>query len=221
MAGFHFNLPDAKKGLFRDAATRLRDRMARAMQLAVASLMAQIKQKGDADIKSSGNFSNRWTRAFTVSSLPPVRTPSDRYVISIFFNQTIPYAHIHEFGGTIRPKGGLGSLFGPPLLWIPLSFGGVPKSLGPGANAGKMTAQEFGLQVSPLFRVNRKGKAPLLLDIKSRRPRYFGVRQVTLRQRFHIRDITKKEVAEFQVTFRAAVAATVSRTTPNTTTGGR
>lgn len=205
MAGFHFNLPDVEKRLFNKATDHLRDRFARSLQLSVGELMLNIKRAGDADILGSGNFSQRWTKAFTVESDPPIQKTSDKYTISVFFNSSIPYAHIHEFGGTITAKG---TLFGPALLWIPLSFANVPQS-GGGPNAGKMTAQEYGASVSPLFRVTRKsGKAPLLLDIKSRKPIYFGIRSVTLPQRFHIRDVCKNEVGNYQGLFSAAIAAT-------------
>lgn len=203
MAGFHFNFPDADKGFFTDFATQLRDRMARALQLSGAELMFNIKKKGDQDILSAGNFTTRWTKAFTVRSQPAITETSDKYVISVFFNSSIPYGHIHEFGGTIKAKG---TLFGPALLWIPLK-GQVPKS---GGGFGLMTAQEFGGSVSPLFRVNRKGKAPLLLDIKSRKPRYFGIAQVTLPPRFHIRQICQTEVDGMQALFSAAIAATAT-----------
>lgn len=204
MAGFHFNLPDVPKRLFQTEADRLRDRIVRAIQLATGELMLNIKAKGDSDILGAGNFTRRWTDAFTVQAKPPIAESSDKYLISIFFNSTIPFAHIHEFGGTIKAKG---TLFGPALLWIPLK-GAVPRSKGTGPNAGLMTAQEFGASESPLFRVNRKGKAPLLLDIKSRRPRYFGIASVTLPKRFHIRDISAREAGKFQRLFSAAVKAT-------------
>lgn len=204
MAGFHFNMPTAEKGLFEQASTKLRDDLARSLQLAVAELAFNIKQQGDADISTAGNFSARWTRAFTVRSTPALTaTTSDKYTLDVFF--TIPYAHIHEFGGVIKPKGNLGSLFGPPMLWIPLSFAHVPKSGGNSPNAGLMTAQEYGLQVSPLFRVNRKGKAPLLLSMQTRKPIYFGLAKSTIPQRFHIRDICRRNVDVFKNTFSAAV----------------
>lgn len=201
MAGFHLNIPTAEKGLFQNSAVNISDGLTRSFQLAVAELAFNIKKQGDVDISTAGNFSGRWTRAFTVRTTPLVTTTSDKYTIDVFF--TIPYAHIHEFGGVIKPKGGLGSLFGPPMLWIPLSFANVPKS--GGENAGLMTAQEYGLSVSSLFRVNRRGKSPLLLDIKSRKPIYFGLSQSVIPKRFHIREICKRNVDAFQAQFHSVV----------------
>lgn len=209
MAGFMFNLPTAKRGLFRDATTKLKDRLARALQLSVHNFMANVKEKGDIDIRHSGKFSARWRRALIVDSIPRIQTQSDQYEVRVYFDSSIPYAHVHEFGATIRAKG---TLFGPALLWIPLKFAKVPRSRGGGKNAGRMTAQEYGNTVSRLFRVNRKGKAPLLLDVKQGKPRYFGIPAVTLKQRFNLRDITKREFADFKATYAAAVLATAPKT---------
>ncbi len=200
MAGFRFNLPDAKPGLFQDTFSRINHRMAQAMQLSVAELSENIRLKVGQNISSAGRFSGRWIKAFTVDQFPK-GVASDRYVLSLFFDKSIPYAHIFEFGGTITPKAGLFNRSG--LLWIPLTFGNVPKG---------MTAQEFGASRGGLFRVNRKGgKSPLLLDIKDRRPRFFGVPSVTLRQRFHIRDIGRRETAKFEAIFARNVAVLAAR----------
>ena len=84
-----------------------------------------------------------------------------------------------------------------------LSFAGVPKG---------MTAQEYGLRVSKLFRVNRKSGAPLLLDIKDRTPKYFGVPQVTIRPKFHIREISAQVMGRFGREFATAVRNNVGST---------
>jgi hypothetical protein len=205
MAGFYF--APRGEGLFHDATTRARDQITRAFVVAVASTLDQIRERCRADIARAGNFGARWTQAFTVDCKP---TPSlgklsDQYEATVFF-RGIHYGHVHEFGATIRPKGGLGGLFGGgSLLWIPLSFANVPKSAG---GDGKMTAQEYGLSVSKLFRVDRKnGGAPLLLDIKERKPRYFGVSQVTTKPRFHIREICREVMGGFQKAYNANLAS--------------
>lgn len=201
-AGFSFSVPTAEARLFTSAFEKLRERMATAFQIAAAELQFNIKSEGNANIRGAGNFSSRWTDAFTVRCEPNISQTSTKYTIDIFFNESIPYAHIHEFGGEIKPKNSLGSLFGPPLLWIPLSFANVPKS---GGGSGKMTAQEYGASVSPLFRVNRQGKSPLLLSVKDRKPVYFGIKSVTIPQRFHIRDICAKNANDFGESFRKAL----------------
>lgn len=206
MAGFHLNIPTANLGLFNKASDKIRNAFSQALQVAVAELAFTIKSRGDEDILSAGKFTQRWTSSFTVLSTPKATVTSDRYVLEVFF--TIPYAHIHEFGGVVKPKGNLGSLFGPPLLWIPLSFANVPKSAGTGPNAGTMTAQEYGLSVAPLFRVNRKSGAPLLFDSISKKPKYFGLAQAIIPKRFHIRDICAKSVADFRTTFTSAIVKT-------------
>ncbi len=194
MAGFRFELPGLQPSLF-SGITKFGDRMALAMQASVEELGANIHAKVGENIAQAGRFSRRWISAFTVDQIP--HGPSHTYTLSLFFDKSIPYAHIFEYGGTITPKAGLFNRSG--LLWIPLTFGGVPKG---------MTAQEFGNSHGGLFRVNRKdGKSPLLLDIKDRRPRFFGVPSVTLRQRFHIRDIGRRETAKFEAIFARNLAA--------------
>jgi hypothetical protein len=130
---------------------------------------AEIKRRGDVDISKAGKFSARWPAAFVVD--PQSQGP--QATIKVGFNNSIPYAAIHEFGGTIRGK---------PLLWIPLSFAHVPKDT---------PARSF---PGGLFGVVRPGKNPLLFSATSKEPKYVGVLSVTLRARFHIRSIVANVV---------------------------
>jgi hypothetical protein len=197
MAGFHISFPNDAAQLFKSRFEQLRKAMTKGIGVAAQNVMAEIRQKSLASIQSAGKFGPRWLNAFTIKSIPPLTTISDKYDVEIYF-AGIPYAHIHEFGGTIKAKG---SLFtgGEALLWIPLSFAGIK----PG-----MTAQEYGLSVSKLFRVNRKsGGAPLLLDIKDRSPKYFGVPQVTIKPKFRIREISTQVMARFGQELSVALRA--------------
>jgi hypothetical protein len=194
MAGFYISFDRDPAQLFRSRFEQLRTAMTKAVGVTAQFMMAEIRSRSVGSIKAAGKFGPRWIDAFTIKSTPPLTTISDKYEIEIYF-AGIPYAHIHEFGGTIKAKG---SLFagGEALLWIPLSFAGVPKG---------MTAQEYGLRVSKLFRVNRKSGAPLLLDIKDKSPKYFGVPQVTIRPKFRIREITAQVMGRFGQEFSTAV----------------
>jgi hypothetical protein len=53
----------------------------------------------------------------------------------------------------------------------------------------------------PLFRVNRKGKAPLLLT-KGGEPKYFGKPRVRIPRKFHIRDIVRIVSRSIKPVFR-------------------
>lgn len=135
---------------------------------------AEIWTRVDKDIRRAGKFSDRWPAAFTVAN---TFQGFDAHM-RVGFNNSIPYAHVHEFGATIRGK---------PLLWIPLSFGNAP-NIGPGSTRARARDYPYG----KLFRVERPGKNPLLFSKDG--PQYVGVRQVTLRSRFHIRAIVANVV---------------------------
>src|SRR3974390_651155 len=138
MSGFYIRFENDVSELFRDRFERIRTAMTKALSVAAQSAMHDIRERCIANINKAGKFGSRWTNAFTIDSSPRLDTISDKYDISIYF-AGIPYAHVHEFGATIRAKG---SLFGGGgLLWIPLSFGNVPTS---GGGTGLMTGHEDG-----------------------------------------------------------------------------
>jgi hypothetical protein len=87
---------------FRQNLAGLHDRFQKAFTAAMNMAASMIKEKGDADIASAGNFGSRWTNSFKVTI--------DNMRISMELDQ--PGAGIFEFGGTIQ---------GNPLLWIPIS----------------------------------------------------------------------------------------------------
>lgn len=138
-----------------------------AVRNAMTQAGALIWQRVDRDIGRAGQFSARWSAAYTVQN----EFTGFNARMRTGFSGSIPYAHVHEFGATIRGK---------PLLWIPLSsapFKG-PASAYPGQ----------------LFRVNRRTGNPLLFAKEDKAPKYVGVESVTLRPRFHIRQIVANVV---------------------------
>lgn len=117
---------------------------------------------GRTDIRGAGRFGRRWTEGLTadVNITPPAST------ITIFHK--VPYWRVFEYGAVIRGK---------PMLWIPLSFANIPK--------GKR-ARDYSGQ---LFRVDRIGKAPLLLSRRDKKPKFFGKQQVRIPKKFHLREL--------------------------------
>lgn len=169
----HINVDKAARAL--GAVTKAEIKHFRKSIQGAGTLVAsEMKRRGDNDILRGGAFSTRWTNDFET----PVTFRAEEARIKAQF-ATIEYGHIHEFGGTIRGK---------PLLWIPLSFGDAPK-LPSHMGSGRVRARDYPGQ---LFRVERPGKNPLLFSDTG--PQYVGVTHVTLRPRFHIREITANVV---------------------------
>jgi hypothetical protein len=82
---------------------------------------------------------------------------------------------------------------GKPMLWIPLSFA----SDAVGIRAGEYPGS--------LFRVNRAGKAPLLMTRQGKGPaeaKYFGKESVTEPKKFHLVEIIKEVSSEMPGLYR-------------------
>jgi len=162
-----FNLAMARKNLGIVTEREIRRFQSAAKKTATVGA-AEIKLRGDRDILSAGNFTRRWTNAFSAQ----VRTTREQATIQVGFEASIPYALIHEYGGIIH---------GHPLLWIPLSWNPFPDR----------DARDY---PGGLFYVDRPGKNPLLFSKTESEARYVGVPQVKLRPRFHLRAITSNVV---------------------------
>lgn len=82
----------------------------------------------------------------------------------------VPYWTVFQFGKVIQ---------GRPLLWIPLSFA---------TDAQGVMARDY---PGPLFRVDRAGKAPLLMTNVGKRAeaKYFGKESVRIPKKFHLIEI--------------------------------
>jgi hypothetical protein len=124
----------------------------------------QIQEEGRADIASAGNFSSRWINAFNTR----VGEGGGNIRISVTMGGEPPvsYWRVFQYGAVINGK---------PLLWIPLSFA---------SDAKGVNARDYGGQ---LFRVDRVGKAPLLMTKEG--AKYFGKESVTIPKKFNLIEI--------------------------------
>jgi hypothetical protein len=137
-----------------------------ATQAAARRAKDEIETQGRANIRQGGRFgSARWQQGFKAKLSFQSKTD-----ITIRVTHDVKYWVVFEEGRTIR---------GRPLLWIPLSFGQ--------AAADNIRARDY---PKPLFRVDRPGRAPLLLDDSG--PQYFGKESVTIPRKWHLRDIVKR-----------------------------
>lgn len=148
-----------------------------ALNQATRKAADQIEYQGRANIGAGGNFkSTRWQGGF-------------RAVVSftkegarIRVTHAVSYWRVFEYGARILGK---------PLLWIPLSFGNARQ----GTRAKDYPGQ--------LFRVDRPGKAPLLLDKNG--PQYFGKESVTIPKKWDLRGIVRTVARQMNQFYREAM----------------
>jgi hypothetical protein len=162
---------------FRAGVQRFKGRATVAIQQAARAAAADIEAEGRRNIADGGNFTSaRWQDGFAAKV--SYQSSTD---LSIRVTHSVPYWVVFEEGRVIQGK---------PLLWIPLTFG----------NAKGVRARDY---PGPLFRVNRKGKNPLLMDVHG--PQYVGVSSVTLRRRWHLRDIVKRIARNMRQYYKEAM----------------
>lgn len=145
-------------------ATKFSEKQTVALQATARKTSELIETEGRANIAQGGNFKTpRWQEGFraTVQFL-------GRNDIIIRATHAVSYWRVFEFGAKI---------FGKPMLWIPLSFG----------NSNGRRAREYG---APLFRVDRPGRAPLLMSKDG--PQYFGKESVTIPKKWDLRGTVRR-----------------------------
>jgi hypothetical protein len=148
----------------KDRAKRFSEKQTIALQSTANKARELIETEGRANIAEGGNFSSaRWQEGFR-ATLQFV----GRNDLVIRVTHAVSYWRVFEFGAKI---------FGRPMLWIPLSFG----------NANGRRARDYG---KPLFRVNRPGRAPLLLSDDG--PQYFGKESVTIPKKWDLRGTVRR-----------------------------
>lgn len=148
-----------------------------AMRVTAREAAVEIKTEGDTDIRSAGNFSKRWTDAFKVD------VGEGGGNIRLTVTMEVPYWRVFQHGATIQGK---------PLLWIPLSFA---------SDAKGVMARDY---PAPLFRVDRKSGAPLLMTPGSpAQAKYFGKESVTIPKKFHLIEIAQRVAKRLRTLYRA------------------
>lgn len=158
---------------------RVRDgeRVLAATRAAAIDAQKELLQRGRADIRAGGRFGRRWTQGLTA----PITEGGGRIVLNV--SHAVPYFMVFQKGKVIRGK---------PMLWIPLSF----------SDAVGIRARDYG----KLFRVNRKGKAPLLLSAKDKKPKYFGKLSVRIPKKFHVLEIGREIARRLKEFYRVRMS---------------
>lgn len=164
MAGIKMTFDTKKMGNnLQITARKFSDRQVVAINAAAKRAAEEIEAEGRSNIKAGGNFgSARWQSGFRAFV-----SRTSRLNIRIRVTHAVSYWRVFEYGARI---------FGNPLLWIPLSFGDA---------TGR--ARDF---PGRLFRVNRKGKAPLLMDENG--PQYVGKTSVRIPRKWRLRDVVRR-----------------------------
>jgi hypothetical protein len=141
-----------------------------AMRQAATDASMEIMFRGAEDIAEAGNFGDRWQDALTTETTETQRTI--RVETFMRGQPPVTYWKVFEFGADIRAKNPSG------YMWLP--FRGAPGvDVWPRAYAGE------------LFRATSKKGTPLLGDKADRQNpwRYFGLAEVHIPQKFHLRKI--------------------------------
>lgn len=162
---FTFDGGDKCGPLLKSRATKFNERRTLALQATAQKAKEDIETQGRANIRAGGDFgSARWQEGFQAKI-----SYQSRSDLRIRATHSVSYWRVFEYGAKI---------FGRPLLWIPLSFSAAGKL--------KVRAKDFPGQ---LFRVDRKGKAPLLMNEQG--PQYFGKESVTIPKKWTLREIVR------------------------------
>jgi hypothetical protein len=140
---------------------RNRDSVLAALRKTANDAAREIEEKGRQNMASAGRFGQRWMDAWHA------RVSEGGGFIRIGLIHDIFYWTVFQFGKVIHGK---------PLLWIPLSFA---------SDAQGVMARDY---PGKLFRVERAGRAPLLLTTGGE-PKYFGKESVTIPKKFRLLEI--------------------------------
>lgn len=150
---------------FKRGVTRYSEAQTKALQRTAQRAAERMENAGRENIARAGNFkSARWQLG--LRALVSYQSRTD---LRIRVTHSVTYWRVFEYAPT--------RIDGKPLLWIPLDFANIPEG---------MRARDF---PEDLFRVDRAGKAPLL--ISSTGPKYFGKEFVTITTKWDLRGVVR------------------------------
>lgn len=163
---------------FRRSSVKNKKAILDASRGAAGDVVKYVEKRGAADISKAGKFSARWHMRGAVTE------GGGNIRVSFLMPTGSPMRHwrVFQYGATIRGK---------PLLWIPLSFA---------KDAQGIRARDYPGQ---LFRVDRAGKAPLLLGGNPATPKYFGKESVKIPKKFHLVEIIKDGASKMKTFYSA------------------
>lgn len=170
---------------YKRSTERNKTKVLASMRATAEAVRLEVITRGRADIREASPAfakSKRWAPGFDG------KVTEGGGVIKTTFTHKIKYWTVHQFGAIIKAKNKTG------LLWIPLDFA---------KDAQGVMARDF---PEPLFRVNRAGKAPLLMTVAEKQPKYFGVPSVKIPKRFHIYEIIREVTRQTKDFYRKAFA---------------
>lgn len=196
---------DAATGQFEEAMRAATEDLKTVTMASAHESADSLKAAARADIASAG-FSSRWQNTLQVEVYPSGGKKSTHPTIHVYHK--IHYSQIFEEGG---------SIFGSPRLWIPLPD--TPPRIG----QQRITPQLYAQRIGPLFPIPGKTPGTVLLAARVMpgsgsslaslrlagrgakgavtKPMFFGIDQVTLRDRFSITEITEQAAARLPFIF--------------------
>lgn len=178
--GIRITLDNQQAGAqFKRSMQRNAENVRLASRETAVTAAAQITVEGRRDISAAGNFGTRWTDGFQAS----LTEGGGNILIRV--TMAVSYWTVFQDGKVIHGK---------PLLWIPLSFASDAKGI---------RARDYPGQ---LFRVERLGKAPLLMSGKPATAKYFGKESVTIPKKFHLREIVERVANDLSKLYRVELS---------------
>lgn len=166
---------------FQRSVYRQADNVRQSMRLAAKETADDIVALGRADIGQAGRFGSRWMQGLHAD----VTEGGGNIRLAVYHD--VWYWRVFEKGAVINGK---------PMLWIPLSFA---------TDAQGVFARDY---PGGLFKVERAGKAPLLLSREDKKPKYFGKESVTIPKKFHLAEISRRAAQQLGDLYRRIFKST-------------